>query len=313
MADNTGIEWADATWQIVTGCSVVSPGCTNCYAEAYDKRVGGVPKKQRVDPEVQQLRWGPNGARTRTSAANWKEPLKWNAAAEAAGERHRVFCASLADVFEERPELHAWRAELFSLIFSTPHLDWLLLTKRPEGFARFNFRTELGAPHSWPSNVWLGVTVENQEMADKRIPLLLEQPALVRFLSMEPLLGSVDLSAFMGGSYVGLPGDVVHDSWNAGISWVIIGGESGGNARPFHTEWARDLVTQCRRSVVAPFVKQMGSNPVDHEGCGDCDRCCARQKCTENVQVVMTLRDHHGGDMAEWPEYLRVREFPVAP
>lgn len=132
MGENSKISWTTHTFNPWIGCTRVSPGCQHCYAEAYDKRVGGRPKNQRVDPNVPELRWGPKAPRVRTSVANWRQPLAWNEAARAAGERHRVFCSSLADVFEDRPELVEWRVELFEIIRRTQNLSWLLLTKRPE-------------------------------------------------------------------------------------------------------------------------------------------------------------------------------------
>jgi protein gp37 len=123
MAENSNIEWTHHTFNPWIGCTKVSDGCKNCYAEnLMDKRYG-------------RVKWGPQGTRVRTSEANWKKPLKWNREAEAKGERHRVFCASLADVFEDKPdqpEMEQWRLELLELIIKTPYLDWLLLTKRPE-------------------------------------------------------------------------------------------------------------------------------------------------------------------------------------
>jgi protein gp37 len=170
------------------GCAKVSPGCANCYAETLmDKRMG-------------RVQWGVNGTRVHTSDSNWKKPYQWNRKAQEEGVRKRIFCASLADVFEDRPELVPWRADLFAMIDATPNLDWLLLTKRPENIKRlwpFGWYEDKGGPFTWP-NVWIGTSVENQEQADKRIPHLLSIPASVRFLSMEPLLGPVDLSPYLG-------------------------------------------------------------------------------------------------------------------
>lgn len=284
MGENSGIQWTHHTFNPWVGCQRVSPGCEHCYAEAYDKRVGG-----GVDPETgkKALRWGPSAPRVRTSASNWAKPLKWNAAATRVGERHRVFCSSLADVFEARPELVEWRADLFRLIERTPSLDWLLLTKRPENFDL------AGRPFGWPPNVWLGVTVENQEQANRRIPLLVHQRAAVRFLSCEPLLEQLNLRPWLDEDETGF----VHH-----LDWVIIGGESGPKARPFHVGWARDLVAQCRdggRAEAAPFVKQLGARAIDRQWDG-----------TKSAMVDLHLADSHGGDPAEWPADLVVREFP---
>lgn len=326
MGENSGIQWTTHTFNPWVGCQRVSPGCVNCYAEAYDKRVGGLPKKQRKDPEVAELRCGPMAPRVRTTPANWRKPLAWDKAAAKAGERHRVFCSSLADVFEELPpthpqrlELPMWRAELFDLIDSTKHLDWLLLTKRPENLERMlpwgRDPEESGDP--WP-NVWLGTTVEDQQRADERIPALLGVPAKVRFLSCEPLLERVGLrlwpqcwhwdsrfpspeEALAAGAFAERrPQSLVRAGTHQGkIDWVIIGGESGPKARPFAVDWARDLVRQCRDAGVAPFVKQLGAIP-----------CNGQSEYDREGGLRLWLKDPAGGDMAEWPEDLRVREFP---
>jgi protein gp37 len=191
------------------------------------------------------------------SDAYWRKPLKWNEQAEKEGRRYRVFCASMADVFEDRPELAGWRLDLFRLIVHTRNLDWLLLTKRPENIV--SMMDSMG----WPfmlANAWVGTTVENQEQADRRIPQLLAVPAVVRFLSCEPLLGPVDLSSIPDALYdTGMP-----FSWNKlggderGIKWVIAGGESGHGARPMHPDWVRSLRDQCQAAGVPFFFKQWG-------------------------------------------------------
>lgn len=177
MGENTKIEWAHHTWNPWIGCSKVSAGCKYCYAEEMmDKRYG-------------RAKWG-DATRVRTSEAYWKKPLSWNRQAEKTGTRLRVF-PSLCDPFEDRPELAPWRADFWDVILKTPHIDWLLLTKRPENVRYMMpppYRDELVLP-----NVWIGTSVENQEQADKRIPELLKVPAAVRFLSCEPLLGPVDI------------------------------------------------------------------------------------------------------------------------
>jgi protein gp37 len=239
MAENSKIEWTDHTFNPWTGCTKVSPGCDHCYAEGWAKRAGFV-------------QWGAGQPRRRTTEANWRKPLQWNAGHQdfltLYGRRQRVFCASLADVFDNEvpPE---WRAELFALIASTPNLDWLLLTKRIGNVAKM-----IEAPGmqkcGLPSNVWLGATIVNQEEADRDIPKLLEVPARVRFLSMEPLLGAVNLRPyFWSGDDTGpLPG----------IDWVIVGGESGPKARPMHPDWSRSLRDQCEAACVNFLFKQWG-------------------------------------------------------
>jgi protein gp37 len=300
MGETTAISWCDSTFSPWVGCAKVSPGCQNCYALDYDKRVGGVPIGQRTDKTKPLLRWGPGAPRTRTSVAYWKQPLKWNRAAEKSGKRHRVFCGSLCDVFDaEAPE--GALGDLLRLIDATPSLDWLLLTKRSGRLAEV--RLDYGA---WARNVWLGVTVENQEQAEKRIPLLLAQDVTVRFLSIEPQLGPVDLSAFMGGPYVALPGDAVERNYNAGISWVICGGESGPKARPFDLAWARSIVAQCMAAEVPCFVKQMGSSPI---WLPDGEQWWKGPHV--NHDGSPRFADRSGADPSEWPEDLRVRQFPV--
>ncbi len=252
MAENSKIEWTHHTFNPVLGCQKVGKGCDNCYAEGWAKRSGLV-------------KWGAGEARRVTSDAYWKQPLKWDREAAAAGERRRVFCASLADVFD-----NAWppgiRERLFALIKATPHLDWLLLTKRPGNIAKM-------LPPDWGdgyANVWLGCTVVNQAEADRDIPKLLAVPAAVRFLSMEPLLGPVDLTRWIG-TQPYIPGASTHEDQDGherqdigggildGLDLVIVGGESGPGARVWQGfEGAcRSLRDQCRNAGVAFFMKQM--------------------------------------------------------
>jgi protein gp37 len=243
MGENTKIEWAHHTFNPWTGCQKVSPGCDHCYAEGWAKRSGVVE-------------WGPHANRRRTSSANWKKPLQWNKAAEVSGERYRVFCASLADVFDNQVD-PSWRADLFALIKATPHLDWLLLTKRPENIAKM-------LPDDWGDgypNVWLGTTVEDQDRM-RRIGELLRNRAALHFLSCEPLLGPVDISPCLSAYWTAIncpQARRADGSWTGQrISWVICGGESGPDARPMHPEWARSLREQCEAAGVAFFLKQWG-------------------------------------------------------
>lgn len=253
MGEDSAISWTHHTFNPWWGCSKVSPACAHCYAETWSKRTG-----------FDSL-W--KGERRFFGDKHWNDPIRWNKAAAAAGERRRVFCASMADVFEDREDLVPHRARLFDLIRRTPNLDWLLLTKRPENIvihmkqvwhqADDTGMSELRAfVKEWlqgtaPANVWIGTTVENQEMAEQRIPALLSVPARVRFLSCEPLLGPVDLAytCFNGADSFGqMPG----------IGWVICGGESGANARPMHPDWARALRDQCAAAKVPFHFKQWG-------------------------------------------------------
>lgn len=261
MAENSKIEWTDHTFNPWIGCQPVSPeGCKNCYAEEWAKRYG------RDFAE-----------RTRTSEANWKQPLKWNAQAEREGRRFRVFCASLADVFDNQAP-DAWRMDLFALIAATPHLDWLLLTKRIGNVAPYLQRDGL-AFDLMGRNVWLGATVVNQEEADRDIPKLLAAPALVRFLSIEPMLGPIDLTRIEvhGGDAEIYPlkgtTDCVNDEGEPAddvpaIDWVIVGGESGRgqDIRPMHPQWPRDLRDQCAAAGVPFLFKQHGEWREPMEG-----------------------------------------------
>jgi len=228
MAKNSHIEWTHHTFNPWWGCNKVSPACDNCYAELWAKRMG-----HRL--------WGLDSPRRFFGDAHWREPLTWNEEARLSGFRQRVFCASMADVFEAREDLNTQRDRLWRLIDNTPYLDWLLLTKRPQNTSRI-------APwgSNWPANVWLGTSVENQTLAEKRLPFLLKSPATVRFLSCEPLLGPVDLRKWFRrkGFYP--------------IDWIIAGGESGGASRPMHPDWVTSLLHQCQEFDVSFHFKQWG-------------------------------------------------------
>ena len=256
MGENSNIEWTKHTFNGWIGCQKVGPGCDNCYAEVWDRR--GLQGQAR--------RWGPHAARTRTSPANWRKPMAWDKAAAAAGERHRVFCSSLADVFDNHASiLPEWRADLWALIRATPNLDWMLLTKRPGNIAAI-------LPPDWGDgypNVWLGCTVVNQAEADRDIPKLLSVPGRVRFLSMEPLLRPVDLRRWIGchpilpaaSCYVDQDGYERQDIGGGiidGLDLVIVGGESGPRARPMHRDWVRSLRDQCVSASVSFNFKQWG-------------------------------------------------------
>lgn len=318
------IEWCDHTFNPWEGCTKISPGCAHCYAEARNHRFG-------LD------NWGKGKPRRRTSAANWKKPLQWNKTAicdcgyaeifgsddcrncgeRFAGHRQRkprVFCASLSDWLDDEVPIE-WLADLLKLIHDTPNLDWLLLTKRPENWASRihkarNYMMRVDADVSvwlndWlpkaempgmpardgraPENVWIGTSVEDQPRADERIPELEKIPAKIHFLSVEPMLENIIFPRLDG------------------IDWAIFGGESGPNARPCNVEWIRQGIMDCKAAGVAPFVKQLGKVIIG-----------------ENVQEwpskyltgdgydgwSVTLSDKKGGEISEWPEDLRVREFP---
>jgi protein gp37 len=288
MSDTTTISWADYTFNPWMGCQKVSPACENCYAE------------RDFDHRYKKVTWGPYGTRAKTSVENWNKPLKWNRDAHEKGIRYRVFCASIADVFEDwkgpildshgnkltnatsatasaqsaKLTMNDLRRDLFELIDATPNLDWLLLTKRPENIKRMipskgcNGDCEKcfcdGAVCRKRSNVWLGTSVENQEYAEKRIPELLKCRDLspILFLSCEPLLGSLEFSD------VTKRVDAVSQLGKRaleGIDWVIAGGESGPEARPSHPDWFRSLRDQCEVAKVAFHFKQWGEwLPIDH-------------------------------------------------
>lgn len=234
MGENTAIEWAHHTFNPVIGCQKVSPGCDNCYAEtqnAHRKWNGGT--------------WGPGAPRKRTSISNWKEPLKWDRAAAAAGERHRVFCASLADVFDNQWE-DGVRDDLWRLIALCQNLDFLLLTKRPQNIVGMLPPGTIGIPWPWP-NVWLGTTAEDQKEYDRRWPHLAKVPAAVHFISYEPALGPlIPHSVPVGLNALRVP------------DWIIAGGESGGKARPPQPQWFEDIRDECQVLRIAFLFKQWG-------------------------------------------------------
>jgi protein gp37 len=307
----TKIQWCHHTFNPWRGCIKISDGCAHCYAEAQSVR------NPRVLGE-----WGQNGRRAIAGEDYWRQPIRWARAAAAAGERRRVFCASLADVFEDNAQVVDARERLFDTIEATPELDWLLLTKRPEN-VRILAASDIGwdvFQYGLPPNVWLGASIESHEWL-WRASALMEIPASVRFLSLEPLLAGLaeikasigSLSRFMDRGEYGdrfaqaCPREVypflgmkaIPDSdWNAHggkIHWVIVGGESGPHARPCDVMWIAELVRACRAAGCAVFVKQLGTRPVANG-------------------LPVALADPKGGDPDEWPagfDFLKVREFPV--
>lgn len=246
MGESTNISWCHHTFNIAWGCVQISPACAHCYAKTLAERWG-------LDV------WGEDAERRTFGEKHWAEPLKWNAKAKAANERRRVFCSSMADVFEDHPTINQERANLWPLIRATDSLDWLLLTKRPENIER-------NLPDDWESgypNVWLGVTAENQEFADKRIPVLLDVPARVRFVSVEPLLGHLFIDGYLLPELSDDQTSVLQD----GLDWVILGGESGAHHRPFNVDWAREIRDGCRAACTPFFFKQHGGRTPDAGGC----------------------------------------------
>lgn len=253
MADTTKIGWCDSTFNPWIGCAKIAPECKFCYAE------------ELMDKRYKKVVWGVNGTRVRTSAANWKKPIQWNAAAEKSGKRHLVFCASLADVFEDFGDTPAWRSDLLDLIENTPALTWLLLTKRPENAGFELFGREV-------NNIWLGSTTGTQEAVElKTLSRYAMPPIPVLFASMEPLLEPV--------------------RYHGGLDWVIVGGESGRDARKTELAWIEQVVADCRKHRTPVFVKQLGS------------------KLAKELGVP-----GKGEDIDLWPEsikHLAIREFPA--
>ncbi len=224
MAETTGISWTDSSFNIAWGCVKVSPGCKSCYADALSERAGF-------------NLWGPNTERRVFKQKHWDEPLKWNDAADERGIRHRVFSSSMCDIFEDHPTIKQELARLWPLIRMTPWLDWQLLTKRSERIADC-------LPPDWGKgypNVWLGVSVENEDYAH-RAEDLCAVPAVVRFISYEPALGPLERLNLDG------------------ISWVIYGGESGAAHRADDPQWAKRMAERCACAGVALFYKQASAN-----------------------------------------------------
>lgn len=321
---STGIQWTDETWNPTSGCDRVSPGCDHCYAMTLAKRLKamGSPRYQ-VDGDPRTS--GP-GFGVQTHAVALDQPIRWK-------RPRRIFVNSMSDLFHnDIPD--GYIAAVFAVMAAAPQHTFQVLTKRHARMrSLLSDRERFGdlmmaaarklhhegknypADASWRyplPNVWLGVSVEDQQWADIRIPALLETPAAVRFLSCEPLLGPVDLRAHDDGQHHWLPDygpqyddgsgepvcpghgvsrglhtQAMRCTW---IDWVIVGGESGPGARPMNPEWARSLARQCEDAGIPPFVKQLGA-------------CWARDHGG----------DSHGGDWSLWPEDLRVREFPWTP
>lgn len=330
MANKSSIEWCDTTWNPIVGCSVVSPGCTNCYA----MRLAGTRLQLTTAYRglTQESKAGPvwNG-KVRLLENRLTDPLRWRAPKD--GTRRRVFVNSMGDLFHELVS-EEWIDRVLGTIALAPHHDFLVLTKRAERMHDFmqtpkriwkifeavrrfvdneyreNARFELDeTPWPWPlPNLWLGISAEDQQRANQRIPLLLATPAAVRFISAEPLLGPVDLRAVSTAAISAAAGNKLSDC----LHWVIVGGESGKDARPFDLDWATSIINQCRGAGIPCFVKQLGSLPFS-----------ATKKppftlwqiddgpsAYETGPFYADLRNSKGGDPAEWPKNLRVREMP---
>ena len=327
MSTTTKIEWCDHTWSPWRGCTKVSPGCANCYAERLSKRNPAVLGK-----------WG-NG-KPRVLAKDWEKPVRWNRDfAEAiqladqcfpyrdrsqdAAHRPRVF-PSMCDWLD--PEVDPqWLFDFLTLVLrKTPEVRWLLLTKRPELFmerlkaARDRCTIDpldvTDLIDAWlagdriPLNVGIGTSIEDQPRGDERIPELLKIPARFRFLSVEPMLGPVQMTFCCPLDHNGDGDCHNHPNGCPRIDWVIVGGESGPGARPCKVDWIRDVVRQCANASVPCFVKQLGAVVIEPncmcygnlDGGPNCKLCGCRR----------FLAHPKGGDPAEWPDDLRVRQFP---
>lgn len=260
MSANSKIEWCHHTFNPWWGCEKVSPACAFCYAER---------DAARFAPGL----WGRNGQRRFFGDKHWNEPLLWNKACGMTGRRDRVFCASMADVFEDREDLIPHRARLLKLIEHTPHLDWLLLTKRPENIAGHigqaitleSMRTDDAhrAANRWLGffrNVWLGTTAEDQPNFDQRWPVISQLRPSVIFISAEPLLGPIQLPEDF------LVPDFAEDDPRHVRRWMIVGGESGPHARAMHPDWARRLRDDCELEDIPFFFKQWGEWREAHSG-----------------------------------------------
>lgn len=263
MSTNSGIQWTTHTFNPWWGCEKVAQGCKNCYAEGVATRFYG----RKV--------WGPASKTERKIASEkvWHDPQRWNRAAEKAGVRAQVFCLSMGDCLEDHPMLVEPRKRLVGVIESTPWLDWQLLTKRPENADMLGWGT------AWPENVWFGASAANQAEYETACRHLNRAHAPLRFLSLEPLIGPIEI-----------------DILARMIDWIIVGGESGQGARPCCTAWIDSIVRACSAVDIPCFVKQLGGNPC-HLGMLKFH--------------YFKLNDSKGGDMAEWPEDLRVRQMPA--
>lgn len=331
MGKDSKISWTHHTFNPWWGCTKISAGCAQCYAQTLAARWG--------------FGWGPTEVRT-FGSRHWNEPRKWNRSAELAGTRARVFCGSMCDVFEKRDGYHgealnAQRASLWKLIESTPLLDWLLLTKRPQNMSGMLPAGWLDSPRP---NVWLGATVENNQAAHDRIPPLLKTPAALRFLSCEPLLEKVVLTAVgyapsNRGYLDALTGETEMDGVAGkahaaprlpGLNWVIVGGESGAVARPYCVEWPASIIRQCRGAGVPVFHKQLGANCItrnddnftadedDPEFPKWPDHLMVENRVEDvnpaqhyqGAPVRIRTRDRAGADPSEWRSDLRVRQMP---
>lgn len=288
---NTKIEWTEATWNPVRGCSRVSPGCKNCYAELIAARFSdpGRPFHLFAERTPSGPRWT---GKTGLVEKHLNDPLHWKIP-------RRIFVNSMSDLFHEGIPFEVID-QVFTVMVAANWHTYQILTKRADRMFEYfhSGRHDNGngpdrANYHLDENIWIGVSVETQEYADVRIPFLLNTPAAVRFISYEPALGPLSFRWATWQDYRRVPGKSMgHLDGMNGIDWVIVGGESGPGARPFDTEWAQRVVYECKEAGVACFVKQLGAHVIQG---GE-----RRKKA-----------DKKGGDMHEWPHEIRVREFPT--
>lgn len=350
MSDHTGIQWTSATWNPVTGCSKVSQGCKNCYALRDWPRLSKNPRSPYYGRAFTDVQCHPE---------RLDQPLRWK-------RPRRVFVNSMSDLFHEDVPFE-FIDQVFAVMALAHQHVFQVLTKRPERLreylaSRFRpgriadamvglqpdrkgriGRTRYG--DDWPlPNVHLGVSIEDQATADERIPLLLDTPAAVRWVSAEPLLGAVDFRNVA--RQHGYASDVLaghrHDfgvpmeNLPSRIDWIVVGGESGPKARPCDVEWIRSVVRQCQAVGVPAFVKQLGASVLDRNDRGfeaeietdvetgepadseawptpyDIDLCPhGHDERYQGADCRVVLRDRKGGDPSEWPADLRVREWPL--
>lgn len=305
MGDKTEIQWTDATWNPVRGCSRVSEGCRNCYAEGVAARFSGPGLAYQG-----LARQSDNGPRWTGKLVmvpeHLDDPIRWK-------RPRRIFVNSMSDLFHEKLS-NEQIASVFRTMLAAPRHTFQVLTKRAERmheFVRWFYGTS--GLSGIPGHIWLGVSAEDQKNAEARVPWLRRTPAAVRFVSAEPLLGPIDFSPWMmsavdrarrqGDAYWAFtrqakappPSVADPEAYTPGIDWVIIGGESGREARPYDIDWARRIIAACDAAGVHAFHKQFGAKPFDSTG---------RWK-------ALNFHPMHGPDIAEWPAELQVREYPV--
>ncbi|MEY2335683.1 DUF5131 family protein [Acidithiobacillus ferrianus] len=292
MSDKTGIAWTNATWNPVTGCTKVSQGCKHCYAEREWGRLSVNPKATAYyGREFTDIRCHPD--RLTEGPIRWRKP-------------RMILVNSMSDLFHEKVPFE-FIDEVFEVINCSPMHTFQILTKRPERMLEYFQRSEIAwAVDEGPlDNIWLGVSVEDQATADERLPLLLQVPAAVRWVSAEPLLDSVEINFALKNRLD------QHGNWRSGsgLAWVVCGGESGPRARPMHAEWARKLRDDCAAAGVPFFMKQLGAafvGPDDGFGLFG----AVAPYTSAKTYAFKRLKDRAGANMEEWPEDLRVREWP---